>query len=189
MAHEGTITQEGFSLLLKWLDPDEESAARKYEIVRGRLVRMFVARGCYEAELLADRTIDRVAQKIPELNGTYVGEPAAYFYGVAKNIHLEWLRQQKRAREATAPPETGADADEAEQREAEYKCLETCLSMLSANMREMIVDYYRGEKGVKIERRREMAQRLGITTGALQIRASRVRARLHDCVRDCLAEA
>jgi hypothetical protein len=48
-----SITQEGFELLLDWLDTKNESAGEKYEKIRGRLIRIFVGRGCHEAELLA----------------------------------------------------------------------------------------------------------------------------------------
>jgi DNA-directed RNA polymerase specialized sigma24 family protein len=183
MAPDSTITQEAFTRLLDWLDPDPESAASKYESVRQRLIRLFVGRGCFEAEMLADLTIDRVARKVPELNGTYVGEPAAYFCGVAKNVYLEWLRKQKRSRVA---PRDFHVTDEDDDREAEFACLEKCLATLPVNLREMIVEYYRDEKRAKIERRKALAEKLGITIGALQIKTSRVRARLHACVHECL---
>jgi len=44
-------------MLLGWLSTNEASAAEKYEKIRARLIRLFVGRGCYEAEMLADQTI------------------------------------------------------------------------------------------------------------------------------------
>ena len=177
------ITQEDFQMLLGWLATNEESAAEKYEKIRGRLIRIFVGRGCYEAELLADRTIDRVIAKVPQISGDYVGEPATYFYGVANKIHLEWLRKQKQEREATFIDLTL----EPEEEGCEYTCLESCLDELPADAREMIVEYYRDEKRAKIDRRKGLALRLGISIGALQIKASRIRARLSACVSECVA--
>jgi DNA-directed RNA polymerase specialized sigma24 family protein len=187
MAEQDTITHESFRLLLGWLDANDEAAGEKYESIRQRLIRIFVGRGCHEAEMLADQTMDRVARKITQLNGSYVGEQALYFYGVANKIHLEWLRQQKRSRLVT-PVETGID-DDADDREVEYDCLELCLSRLPADTREMIVEYYRDERQAKIERRKQLARELGISIGALQIRASRLRGRLLSCVRDCASKS
>lgn len=183
MPENASITQESFKILLGWLDSNDESAAERYEKIRARLIRIFIGRGCYEAELLADRTIDRVITKVPQISSNYVGDPAAYFYGVANKIHLEWLRTQKREREATFVDH----ADEPEEEGAEFSCLEDCLDKLPRESREMILEYYHDEKRAKIERRKSLAVKLGISIGALQIKASRVRARLSGCVNDCVA--
>jgi DNA-directed RNA polymerase specialized sigma24 family protein len=176
------ITQESFHLLLGWLDADRESAGQKYERIRQRLIRVFIGRGCYEAEALADRTIDRVIAKLPDIQSNYVGDPAAYFYGVAHNIHHEWLRSQKRERETVFIDFT-SDGDDGR----EYSCLETCLDKLPSDSREMIIEYYRDEKRAKIERRKSLARNLGISITALQIKACRIRAKLASCVSDCVA--
>ena len=169
-------------MLLGWLGANHESAAEKYEKIRARLIRLFVGRGCYEAEMLADQTIDRVIAKVPQIRSGYVGEPAAYFYGVAHKVHLEWLRHQKREREATFIDLTAAEEDEG----AEYSCLESCLDKLSPDAQNMILEYYRDEKRAKIERRKALAQARGISIGALQIKASRIRATLSQCVKGCV---
>jgi len=185
MPDNASINQESFRLLLGWLDSNHESAAEKYEKIRQRLIRLFVGRGCHEAELLADRTIDRVTVKVPQIVSDYVGEPAAYFYGVAHNIHLEWLRSQKRQHEIPFIDLT-AESKPEEPEEPEYHCLESCLGKLPQDAREMILEYYRDEKHAKIVRRKGLAEKLGVSMGALQIRASRVRAKLSSCVSDCV---
>ena len=182
MPENASITQESFKILLGWLDANDESAGEKYEKIRQRLIRIFVGRGCYEAETLADRTIDRVIAKVPQISSSYIGDPAAYFCGVAQKIHLEWLRTQKRQRETTFIDLTTTEEDEGD----EYSCLETCLDKLPPESREMILEYYRGEKRVKIDRRKELAEKRGISIGALQIKASRIRSRLSSCVNDCV---
>lgn len=91
---ENTITQESFDTLLGWLDHNREIAGQKYEKIRQRLIRIFAGRGCFEAEELADETINRVTLKLPQFVETYIGEPALYFYGVADKIHHEWLGKQ-----------------------------------------------------------------------------------------------
>ena len=73
-------------------------------------------------------------------------------------------------------------------REQRFECLERCLDKLKPEQRALVVDYYRDEQRQKIERRREMASRLGITMNALSIRASRIRATLETCVEGCRRE-
>ncbi len=77
------FTQEAFDQLLAWLNSDREQAGKKYEEIRKRLITIFTCRGCLIPEDLTDETIDRVVMKIPDLAGSYVGDPALYFYGVA----------------------------------------------------------------------------------------------------------
>jgi RNA polymerase sigma factor (sigma-70 family) len=184
MIKESVVTKENFDLLLDWFDPAREAAGEKYEKIRQRLIRFYAGRGCFEADALADEVINRVAQKLPEIIKTYTGEPARYFYGVAENTHLEWLRNQKKL-EKLPPPETCSDDHHDSERE--YECLENCLETLPERQRELIIEYYQEEKGARILHRRTLAAKLKITVNALQVKTSRIRARLEDCVRNCIA--
>jgi len=56
---------------------------------------------------------------------------------------------------------------------------------LKAEQRELVLEYYRDAGRQKIERRREMAARLGISMNALGIRACRIRNALEACVGAC----
>jgi len=185
MAKENVITRENFDVLLSWLDRNRAIAAQKYEKIRQRLIRIFIGRGCFEAEEMADETFNRVTQKIPQLLDNYVGEPALYFYGVADKIHLEWLRRQKKIQQLQLPETDESDKAELE---VEYECLETCLAELPADQHELIVGYYREEKSAKIENRRELAKKHGISANAMQVKASRIRTQLKECLRKCVAE-
>lgn len=183
MLHDNPVTHENFRLLLSWLDPEPDVAAKEYERIRLRLIKFFSCRGCYEAESLADNTIDRVTLKAPKIVKEYVGRPDLYFYGVAKNIHKEWLRAVERERHISSIDFTVTE-DVIDQ---ELDCLESCLDKLSAETRELVLEYYRNEKRAKIETRKNLASRLGISTGALQIRVSRIRAQLSVCVSECIS--
>src|SRR5258708_7517977 len=92
---ELAITQEPFDALLAWLDLDRERAGKKYETIRAGLIRIFVAKGFNDAEDLADEAITRVVRRLPEIKDSYVGEPARYFHGVARNITLEASRRRE----------------------------------------------------------------------------------------------
>ena len=185
---EKVITSENFGMLLNWLDPDPESAARKYERIRERLARLFICRGCYEADELTDETINRVTIKMAVIRDGYVGEPASYFFGVADKVYLEWLRKQKKARPVELNDKVGLAEPEPDS-DDEYECLEKCLKALPGSLHELIVEYYRGEKRAKIEYHKILAEKWGLTVNALQTKTCRIRAGLKKCMVDCLADA
>lgn len=187
MAKDTTITQENFDALLDWLDLNREAAGQKYEKIRQRLIRIFSCRGCFEAEELADTTINRVMLKLPQIREKYIGEPILYFYGVADKIHHEWLRQQKKTPKVELT-ETDNYGESEPESDSEYECLEDCLKILSIAERELIVSYYKEEKKAKIEFRRALAVKLGISISAMQVRTCRIRANLQKCVQNCISE-
>ena len=176
------LTREQFDELLAWLDGDVERAARKYEQIQQRLVRLFASRGCVDAEALADETIDRVAGKVSWLKENYTGDPIFYFYGVAQKVYREWERKLRRKSELPTPK----DVMELEEREREAQCLDDCSEQAPVESVGLVLRYYEGEKRVKIMNRQNLAKELGITLDALRIRAHRIRRDLRKCVIDCL---
>ena len=179
MKKNSAITQTAFDKMLSWLDADREEAGRKYEKIRRRLIEIFASRGFQDAEDLADETINRVARKSEEVADGYVGDPAYFFYGVAKKIILE---QWKVKAPAVMPP-APVPSDEIER---EYQCLEQCLGRLPQTDREVIQDYF-SEEG-QIDKRKKLAERLGIGLNALRIRIFRVKLPLKQCLEDCLGQ-
>lgn len=182
MKKEWVLTQEAFDALLAWLDPNRETAAQRYETIRCRLIKIFACRGCLDAEDLADETINRVTSKLPEIQATFTGDPARYFFGVGNKIHLEYSRRKP----VPALPEVRTADDGLE---LEYDCLDRCVAKLSAENRALVLSYYSEEKHAKIEHRKLLARDLGIAANALRIRAHRIRASLQECVKQCLQEA
>ena len=182
MKKQWELTQESFNQLLSWLGPNPDQAGKKYEEIRFRLIKILTCRGCLVPEDLADETINRVAKRVSEIAATYVGDPALYFFGVANNIHLEFLRRKP----DPVPPQP---AEPSQESELEYQCLEQCMQQLSPKSRELIVQYYQDEKRAKIDHRKELAQKLGIALNALRIQAYRIRASLQECVFQCLQTA
>ena len=175
------LSQEAFDQLLSWLNPDREAAGTKYEEIRRRLIKIFTCRGCLTSEDLADDAINRVARKVSEIAPSYVGDPALYFLGVAHNVCREYFR--KKAEPEPAPPD-----DPSDQKEKVDECLEQCMQRLTPKTRELILEYYREEKHPKIDHRKELALQLGIAMNALRIQAHRIRAKLQECVFDCLKQ-
>lgn len=183
------LTREAFDGLLAWLHPERERAGQMYEEIRSSLIKGFRAHGCPVSEELADLTINRVAVKLPEFAGTYVGDPIRYFRRVAHYVHLEYLRREPERVtlpehvELTAP----APAD-VEDIEREYECLEECIGTLKPRSRELVLQYYQGERRLKIELRKELAARFNTKLPILRLQAHRIRTALKDCIRDCLRQ-
>lgn len=184
MAKKNVVSQEDFDALLSWLDVNRDVAAQKYERIRQRLIRIFAGRGCFDAEELTDETINRVTLKSAEVAANYVGEPALYFYGVANHVHQEWLRKQTQIKNLQFVEKNNDDYSDFE---IQYECLKKCLETLPSVHRYLIIEYYQNEKRAKIEHRQELAEQIGISHNALQIKTCRIRAVLHECVKKCAA--
>lgn len=182
MTRREPINSESFEALLGWLDHCRDVAGQKYELIRRGLIKIFIARGCHDAEDLADVTINRVVRKLPEIRGGYVGDPAVYFYGVARNV----LHESRRRKEVAVGVVHAVAVSEEAASSAEAECLSKCVAQLPEEQRELMLDYYLNTKRLKIEHRSRMAEELGLSAGALRVRAHRIRGRLEECVRRCV---
>ncbi|MGB9181579.1 MAG: sigma-70 family RNA polymerase sigma factor [Pyrinomonadaceae bacterium] len=180
-----TLTQQAFDTLLSRLDDDRTRAGEKYEVIRSKLEKFFEWRGCFSAGDLADETINRVARRLDE--GEDIQNLHSYFYGVARLLFMETLKEQEKARLAVDHLPTSEQVSiEDEVKEVRIKCFERCLSEMPDETRRMIVEYYQDDRGAKIERRKEIAERMRIPLNALRIRAHRIRAKLEACVSNCM---
>jgi RNA polymerase sigma factor (sigma-70 family) len=181
---EWVLTPEAFQKLLAALDPDENRAAEQYEALRQRLVRFFEWRGIEYAEDQADETLNRVARKLDE--GEEIKNVGGYAGGVARLVLLEALKEQEKRKAAYDELPTSELPDEVDHEdEIRLKCFETCLQELPADARKLILDYYDDDQGSKIERRKRMAEGLGLPMNALRNRALRIRNKLEGCITDC----
>lgn len=191
MTPRSELSRQSFDRVLAFLDRDRDVAERRYLRVHDRLVRIFTRRGCTEPEELADRTMDRVGTKVDgEFRRGYAGDPALYFLNVANWIFHEWLRERSRS------PATGRSADVSEwplpvmdpeplagdDERTLHDCLEECLEELNAAERQLILEYYRGERGERIARRKRTAGLLGKSLNALRISVFHIRTALRECV-------
>lgn len=183
-----TLTQDAFDKLLVALDGDRESAGQKYLEIRNNLTRFFEWRGCSFPEDHADETINRMAKRVAE--GEEILNYSGYAIGVARMLLLEInkgrQREQSALAEIGAMPDVFVPTDDDESRLA---CLRKCLQTLSTDNRELILQYYQGDKGEKIENRKKLLERLKIPVNTLRMRALRLRERLQSCVEECLARS
>ena len=183
-----TLNQEAFDRLLVAFDADRETAGQKYLEIRNNLTRFFEWRGCSFPEDHADETINRMAKRVGE--GEEILNHSGYAIGVARLLLLEInkgrQREQSALAEIGATPDVYVPEDDGDSR---LTCLRNCLQTLSPDNRELILQYYQGEKGEKIQNRKKLLDRLGIPVNTLRMRALRLRERLQSCVEECVGGA
>jgi RNA polymerase sigma factor (sigma-70 family) len=181
------LTQNAFRQFLDWIDDGTDSGGQRYLEIRRRLVLYFDRKNCLSPDELADETLNRVARRLEEEGAIASDSPAHYCYIVARFVFLESLRGQRRQESLDdrfpAIPDSSEETQEAEQRS---NCLDRCMQKLNTEERVLIKNYYQGEQRAKIEKRKALAAKLGVTINALTIRACRIRDKLEVCMRKCL---
>jgi RNA polymerase sigma factor (sigma-70 family) len=186
MARE--LTAQAFIRLLERLGDDEQQAAKKYEELRRLLIRSFEWRGAPFPEEHADETLNRLARKLEE--GVEIKNINDYAYTVARLVWLETLKSSDNRRapldEIQHEPVALDTNEEMAEREDRLTCLDDCLDALPFESRDLIMEYYVDEKRGRIDRRRDLAERLGLRRDALANRAQRLRDKLEQCVKRCL---
>ena len=192
---EWIATEGSFAAFLEWLDQGFDTKGAAYLEIRGRLVTYFDRKGCLSADDLADETLNRVQRRLEEEGAIHADSPAKFCYAVAKYVFFEHLRSGRAKevsdelinRDAIKNDAASFKAeDEIRDHERALRCLEKCIAQLDAERRELVVEYYHGEQRAKIENRRRLAARFGLTLNALSIRTYRIRERLEICVRRCI---
>jgi DNA-directed RNA polymerase specialized sigma24 family protein len=183
MSEKWELNEAALNELLSWLDSDCEQAGRKYETIRAGLVKMLSYWAGSAAEELADKTINRVAIKVPEIRDTYKGDPSRFFYGVAKHVFLEHQRIARREE----PFDEGIHNPECDEPTEDHagECMESCMKKLTSVDRELVRRYFEGPTS---EQRERLAKSLGTTKNALAVRVYRIREPLKKCFSKCMRE-
>ena len=178
------LTREALDGFLNSLGADRDRAGTQYLAIHKNLVRFFEWRGCPFPEDHADEAITRVAKRIA--GGEEIRDPASYVIGVARFLLLEiYKEQEKERRIAAAQPEVQPDSGESDQVEQRAECLRRCLDQLSPANRELILQYYEGERSQKINNRKQLTERLQLSVNTLRMRALRIRGSLQECMESC----
>jgi DNA-directed RNA polymerase specialized sigma24 family protein len=178
------LTAGAFASLLTRLGPDAERAGSAYEHLRRALVSFFAWRGAVTPEDCADETLDRLATRLDE--GVAVEDVPRFASGIARMVLLEHWRRPE-ARGIPLEELSSGPAIEAPEDDALPRCLDRCLHELAPESRDLILEYYGGEGRSRIDRRKRMAQALGVSESALRSRAQRLRDQLERCITRCMA--
>ncbi len=176
-------TPEHLRAFLEWLTSGATNQEGVYESARRRLSMFFAGRSCIDPESLADRTLDLAMRKLSDIPAE--ANPMAYLIGIAKNIHRDELRVAQKAeafRLAVAAQPQTLESDV----ENRHTCLEKCLGELPAEERTLVIEYYSESRQAKIDRRKKLADRLGLNLNAMRNRVFRLNQRLAICVTACL---
>lgn len=183
------LTSDTFANLLLRLDSDPDRAGEQYEELRRKLIRFFEWRLAPFPEDHADEVFNRLAKRLAE--GVAIRNVGTYCYEIARLVLLEALKgsdSRRASLEDVNVRVVDEGGDEAAQRETRLACLDDCLRALPENNRELIVEYYQDDKRDRIERRKDLAARLGLQREALANRAQRLRDKLERCVIRCVAK-
>jgi len=188
------LTDKGYFLLLRQLDPVPAESERQFMLLRRRLLLWFEQRRCVWPDELADETLSRVAQRLAE--GVEIQNVVSYALGVASFVHLEYLRDPAHLHHSLddAPQvvklasQPNAAQAEDELASARLECLKRGLARLSPAERELMLAYYQDSWQQQTARRKTLAERFGLAPSSLRSRAHRLRQKLEASVQRCLKQ-
>lgn len=190
------LTPASFEHLLSCLGTDREQAARAYIELRQALFTYFAVRGAASPEELSDETVDRAARRLSEGQTIFAANLTSYCYGVARNV---WRESLVRANVVSQLPDKPSDfisettphdvmmksLDEQESGRR-LACLQKCLAKFPDEDRTLVIGYYHDNGGAKIENRKALAERLGLSQDSLRHKLARLRIKLGSCINQCL---
>lgn len=174
--------------------PDDLSDGQ-FDITRKKLITFLARKGCLASAVdeLADEAITRWGEGVSEK-----GKPGdlAFLFAIAKNVYLEYLRKSKRFVPLDDLPNGQGPAvnppDDFDQTSSDHRleCLQQCLQEMKPQDQELILGYYRGggKEGDLKRARAQLAEKLGISTEALTLRAMRLRIKIDPCLKDCVSK-
>jgi len=181
-------TPEAWDKFLLLLDDDREVAGEKYENIRKRLIFYFECRKRYESEDLADETITRVIKRNDE--GVHIDDVMRYCYGVARIVFLETLVAVRRMDSVlqelirfSSPFNAPDDTDELNILTVTF---DKCMDKLSIENRRFILSYYDDSGKAKIDKRKSLTEKLGVSRNAVTLRAFQIRKKLEKCIKSHL---
>lgn len=175
------MSPEVFARFLESLSPDEEEACRLHIRLEKKLVGLFGMRGVSDTAGATHETIKRAAEKIA--GGANVPDTENFCLGIARNVAKEWWRRERREEAVFRRFMDSLADDSAEEVERIEHVLKPCFEGLKDEEQELLTAYCSIPEGVPAaEHRRQLADKLGITLGALRIQISRLRDRLEECV-------
>lgn len=182
------LSSESFELLLERLGSNRDEAALGYELLRIKLTKFFLLRGCADAaaDALADESINRIAERIKR-DGDKI-RVQEFSIGVARYVWLEHQRLQKETPYGLDAPEVAASSNADPEEDDRTHCLRTCIrrSALSDVDIRILVGYYDNENEQLKSHRKRMGDELGLSPVNLRVKAHRLRTQIERCIKSCL---
>jgi DNA-directed RNA polymerase specialized sigma24 family protein len=176
-----------FEFFLSWLSPGRDTAEKKFNALRRRLITMLDLRGCPVSEDLVEEAILRFVRLLPSMADSFKdNDPTAYLYVTAHHLHLEYVERQFAPLPDDVAQTPQPNAEAGVEQERLHECLDRCLERIGPEGREAMLDYYRYDRQAKIDLRKALARHLGISANALRIRIFHLRNALQACIEECL---
>lgn len=174
--------RDDFDQLLRWLSSDREEAGTKYEQIRRNLYDYFRRREVVDPLTMADEVIVRVTTKVRVVAPGYTGNPAAYFFAVARRVLLE-SRRKPPEMELFANIQLTTDVAATEHKETLLQGLDDCWGILSPREQKILYCYCVEKPSVRLsEARDQLAQELGMALNALRVMTHRIKQKIRRCI-------
>lgn len=185
---EKTSEKTNFDRLLDWLGSDPEAAGQKYEELRRTLHNYFRRKDVDDPASLVDEVMERVTRKVNDLVPVYVGDPGAYFLGVARIVLKEWRRQPVPI-ELPLNLVDPTDVTSREHKEMLLQSMEECWQKRSPSEQSILYRYSIETSAVKIATvRGELAHELEMSLTALRVMVYRLRKEIRRCIEKLMAK-
>ena len=184
--------RDRFDGFLRYLDPDRERAAERYNKLQQALVRFFASRNSADAESRADETLEILCRQVAE--GRVFEDLEKYSIGVARNVLLKEQSSGGPGQISIGDLQLEYDlrfssshhqplAEEANESLHE-ECRRSCVEELPDDDRTLITKYSRAG-GHDKDTRDELAKEASVSLDALRVRVHRIRAALKKCFLRC----
>jgi DNA-directed RNA polymerase specialized sigma24 family protein len=172
-------TEQQFHAFLDRLSADRDEAGVIYNRLREKLIVLFERElvSAPQAAELSDETMDRVV-RVASTEGQ-IESLTAYACTVGRFVRQEFLRTRGRETPFSEVPEPQVVIETPDSR---LRFLEECLEKLPAEQREFILIYHRNQKSEKFADHAQLAEKFKLSSGALRIRALRIREKLERCI-------
>lgn len=172
----------GFDRLLARLDSDPGRAAGEFERLRRTLIKFFDWRRATAPDDAADETLQRLAEKLTEVE---VLDVPAFAHGIARLVLHEVQRDEARHASLEGVELAAPEKMDGPVSELLLRSLRPCLDALPRDGREILLAYYASGDGAgKIDGRQHLAKKHGLSANALRSRVQRLRDRVETCLRE-----
>ena len=181
------MSREDFARFLGCFSPDPDEAGERYNCLQKKLVGFFGLKGISDSTGATYETLKRATEKL--VGGADVPDMERFCLGIARNVAKEWWRRERREEAVFQRFLKGLADNSAEEVERLEHVLKPCFERLKVEEQRLLVAYCSIPEGMSsAEHRRQLADELGITVGALRIQISRLRDRLEECVKGRLTD-
>ena len=182
------LTDESLACLLRALGQGEAHPLRRYTRLQERLTFFFMHHRASLPEDLADQSIDRLARAL--LEGRSIVSLEAFALGVARMILREEQARALREQRAWEQAERNRFTPQLtpEETECEEQVQQAGLEALPPAARDLLAAYHTGQGAQRIDERRQLAHRMGISMGALRKRVFDLQSALRQDLRTALGE-